>query len=324
VDLDFDNDMDILATNCENDPSNMGWLENDGEENFTVHLVRPDWENANKVFPADLDADGDLDLIATASYAGDLSWFENDGEMNFTEHLINDSWGRPSCARAVDMDNDGDLDILASSCIVSQIAWFENNGSQGFTRHIIAYGFNRPHIVIPIDLDADGDYDIVASAIGSDMVLWLENDDLDFIDNPISTTFDGATGLDVKDLDGDGDLDVVSSAQYGNEIRWWQNGMITGIDTPEQQLPEQTSLIGSYPNPFNNSTTIKYYLSTNSDVNLNIYDIAGRRVTSITKMNVPAGYNQIRWNAGDISSGIYFCSLQAGEFKAVKKVTLVK
>ncbi|MCD6161064.1 MAG: T9SS type A sorting domain-containing protein [candidate division Zixibacteria bacterium] len=99
---------------------------------------------------------------------------------------------------------------------------------------------------------------------------------------------------------------------------------ITSITSFNNNLPKTFTLSQNYPNPFNPTTTIEYTLSKNCDVRLNIYDLLGRKVTELVNENQSAGNYQAAWDAGNVVSGIYFYELQAGDYKAVKKMTLLK
>ena len=89
-------------------------------------------------------------------------------------------------------------------------------------------------------------------------------------------------------------------------------------------LPHAFSLSQNYPNPFNPSTTIKYDLPSPCRVNIEIYDILGRRVMTLVDEEQVAGSHQAIWNASDKASGIYFYRIQAGEFVETKKMLLVR
>jgi len=95
-------------------------------------------------------------------------------------------------------------------------------------------------------------------------------------------------------------------------------------DDRPAELPEKTSLVCNYPNPFNASTTIVYELAKTSDVTIDIYDILGRRVDKFNKQNQLAGSHSIVWHAGDLPSGVYFYKLQAGDFSTSKQCLLLK
>ncbi|MCP4582948.1 MAG: T9SS type A sorting domain-containing protein [candidate division Zixibacteria bacterium] len=100
--------------------------------------------------------------------------------------------------------------------------------------------------------------------------------------------------------------------------------IITDIDEPAAQLPLSLELHQNYPNPFNASTTIKYSLPNEAEVNLDIYDILGRKVATLYEGNQIAGDHSVSWNAEDVSTGVYFYRLSAGEHQFSRKMLLVK
>lgn len=99
---------------------------------------------------------------------------------------------------------------------------------------------------------------------------------------------------------------------------------IVGFDVLPAQLPRQYHLYQNYPNPFNASTTIKYDLLRESPVTIEIYDILGKKVITFRYAGQPAGYHQLIWHAEELSSGIYFYKLQAGDYIETRKMILVK
>ncbi len=100
---------------------------------------------------------------------------------------------------------------------------------------------------------------------------------------------------------------------------------VTGIEsTEEDALPSDFVLKQNYPNPFNPSTTIEFTLKSASEVNLSIYDVLGKKLTTLTDGILQAGTHEVNFEGQDISSGIYFYSLTVGNTKVVKKMTLAK
>ena len=83
-------------------------------------------------------------------------------------------------------------------------------------------------------------------------------------------------------------------------------------------------LDNNYPNPFNPSTIIQYSLPSNEYVSLKVYDIIGREVTTLVNQQQSAGSYDVEFNASNLTSGIYFYKITAGNFNAVKKMLLVK
>ncbi len=100
-----------------------------------------------------------------------------------------------------------------------------------------------------------------------------------------------------------------------------------GQQTPVAEngsLPNDFSIAQNYPNPFNPTTAIQYNLPINSDVNLTVYDIQGRRIETLVDDNQSAGNHIVIWNAADKPSGVYFYNIRAGDFSETKRMTLVK
>jgi hypothetical protein len=92
----------------------------------------------------------------------------------------------------------------------------------------------------------------------------------------------------------------------------------------ETAVPEEFFLSEAYPNPFNASVRLGYGLPEPSDVTINVYDISGRSVTTLTNGKLTAGFHSVVWDGSATASGIYFIRMSASEFKSVRKVTLLK
>ncbi|MDP2363221.1 MAG: T9SS type A sorting domain-containing protein [Ignavibacteria bacterium] len=88
--------------------------------------------------------------------------------------------------------------------------------------------------------------------------------------------------------------------------------------------PKEFALYQNYPNPFNPSTTIKFSLPVQSQVKLNLYNNIGEQVAGIYSGALEAGYHEVNFNGSELSSGVYFYSIEAGEFRSVKKMMLIK
>lgn len=99
---------------------------------------------------------------------------------------------------------------------------------------------------------------------------------------------------------------------------------VIGIAGNNNQLPEGFILYQNYPNPFNPSTAIEFYIPKRSFVSLKIYDIIGREVSIVAGEYKSAGKHSLKFDASKLSSGIYFYTIIAGDFKETKKMVLVK
>jgi hypothetical protein len=94
-------------------------------------------------------------------------------------------------------------------------------------------------------------------------------------------------------------------------------------------LPEQFSVSRNYPNPFNPETTVHYELPEDASVSVRVFDLMGREVKTLTDGHVSAGRYDAKWDGTNqfgnaVSSGMYFIRVQAGEFSAVRKMTLMR
>lgn len=79
-----------------------------------------------------------------------------------------------------------------------------------------------------------------------------------------------------------------------------------------------------YPNPINHTTVIRYHLPLISEVNLTVCDAAGRQVAELVNGSRDPGWHQVTFDAAHVASGLYFCRIEAGDFSAVQRMTLLK
>ena len=104
-----------------------------------------------------------------------------------------------------------------------------------------------------------------------------------------------------------------------------REGVSVGVESGNLvELPRSFLLIQNYPNPFNPVTRINYALPENCHVKLTIYNILGQKVAALVDGKQKAGYKVARWDAGLLSSGIYFYRLQAGDFVQTRKMVLIR
>ncbi len=90
------------------------------------------------------------------------------------------------------------------------------------------------------------------------------------------------------------------------------------------EKPEEISLYQNYPNPFNPETTIEFDLPVSAEVILEVYNVTGRKVRTLTEGNRLAGNYKVRFNADNLASGVYFYRLAIGDYVLIKKMTLIK
>ena len=99
--------------------------------------------------------------------------------------------------------------------------------------------------------------------------------------------------------------------------------IITGVEN-DSEIPIHFSLYQNYPNPFNPVTTIKFAVPISEKVTLAVYDILSRKVKTLYNEIAPAGINSVKFDAGNLSSGVYIYRLQAGSFVTSKKLIVLK
>ena len=117
--------------------------------------------------------------------------------------------------------------------------------------------------------------------------------------------------------------------QY-HEIDFVDIEMGTSVEHQEELGPvDKFQLFQNYPNPFNPNTVIEYHLNRPARVILAIYNVLGEKVTSLVNKHQSRGLKRIIWDGTNehgktVASGIYFCTLKAGEFTQTKKITLLR
>ena len=102
------------------------------------------------------------------------------------------------------------------------------------------------------------------------------------------------------------------------------NPTVLGTGNNLSEIPNEFKLYENYPNPFNPTTSIKYDLANNSFVKLVVYDITGKEVETLVSENMQAGRYEASFNGSSYSSGIYFAKIEAGSYKHIIKMVMVK
>ncbi len=153
--------------------------------------------------------------------------------------------------------------------------------------------------------------------------------------NQLAKTIDGGLSWQIIDYP-TLSLSTNSSAYFFNE----NHGIIAGSkyilafdgsgNTVEEVSISNISNLNNYPNPFNPTTTIKFSIRNDSEINLSIYNIKGQKIKTVANNQFTKGNHSVIWNGGDdlgkpISSGVYLYKLNVnGKTKAVKKCLLLK
>jgi hypothetical protein len=230
-DLDSDGDVDVMSVSVLD--GRITWYENAdgvGGSFVTRDLLDSITQNGRDVMAADMDGDGDPDVLAAGGSAGNVTWFENpDGLASFgVEHKVADGIEAPYSISGGDLDGDGDVDMLSATVDDDRIAWYRNTDGLGSfgPQLVISSSAVYPRSVRAADLDGDGDLDVLAASYLDDTVAWHENLDGAGSFGPeqvVTSTADGARLAIAADVDGDRDLDVVVTSFLDDVTAWYEN-----------------------------------------------------------------------------------------------------
>ena len=345
ADMDNDGDYDILAGSY----SQMYYFENMGSVTdpvFSLPLAAPFGLNVIEEYSspslADLDADGDLDLIITDIY-GSANYYENTGTAEAAQfgEPINNPFGlnlmpaNPDtyllAMDFADLDGDGDLDIMTGDGAAdeyynynSNLNYYENTGTAEAPQFAAVqanpFGLSALSVlgISPefLDMDADGDMDIMVKEFYGGNFLFAENTGTvnapafeAYETNPfeLTATTGYGTVMTSADMDNDGDIDllVTQYAEYvsDNPVLYIENTTIN----VSVSAPAFESNIS--PNPVQDWLKIE---SEKELTSIQVFDIAGRSISLITDVESSI-------YLGDLGSGIYLLELTSVDGKRVSK-----
>ncbi len=118
-------------------------------------------------------------------------------------------------------------------------------------------------------------------------------------------------------------LSVDDTGKYSNITSFTTGDTVLAV-RKTNQVPNKFLLYQNYPNPFNPATEIKYSVPALGLVNLNVFNLLGKKVAALVNKEQSAGIHEVRFDASDLTSGIYFYRLEDGNFSMVKKMILLK
>lgn len=250
ADIDGDSVPDALCSNTNSNLDLMWYRGDDWNCPYSTCVVRTDGPDWRSIDAADVDGDGNVDILtgdSGASLGAAVRWFENapgDDGPSFTEAVIDSSSTDDYyySVTAVDIDGDSHMDVLCDK-FYSGILKCINDGSQSFTCSVIVSGTINPAAnVVHIDGDGDVVYFREYSSSSSNDGIWYYDSSAGTSDQLVviaGATIEEELQLAVADLDGDGLFDVVSGHQSnGNdEIAWAKNNNDTSFTLDQISSP---------------------------------------------------------------------------------------
>ena len=215
------------------------------------------------------------------------------------------------------------------------------NGYEGSSRYAFLNQTPPAYAIFTVKLKKSGIYDIEeilpTTVNAAKQALYLINIDEINVDSFFVDQNDGSgnwknikrtflpanVNVDLKIIDsGENTPNVVLRT---DAIKFSLIKEITQVENNEEEISLNSfRLDQNYPNPFNPSTIIKYSLPKNEKVLLEVYDILGRKINTLVDRFQQKGIYEIRFDAGNLSNGIYFYRLITDNFTSVKKMVLLK
>uniref|UniRef100_UPI0014221EE2 choice-of-anchor M domain-containing protein n=1 Tax=Thalassoroseus pseudoceratinae TaxID=2713176 RepID=UPI0014221EE2 len=174
---------------------------------------------------ADIDGDGDTDILAASLLADKVVWFENLGDGTFgSERIVSDETFYTWEAHPIDLDGDGDQDVIVGGYL-GDLVWHENLGDSFGPAQSIDSDVYGPFI-LGADLNGDGLTDVVVAPDGGADIFWYANEGDGVIGsrNVIATDLDTIAGFVVRDLNGDGHPEVITGELGADQIAFFVNG----------------------------------------------------------------------------------------------------
>jgi hypothetical protein len=231
--------------------------------------------------------------------------------------------------------NSGDTTFLDASFAITENDWYEQLYDPFF--------FSIERITLA-DLNNDGFMDFI---LGEPFTVYMNNgqaiftqqtDIMPFEEMGWGSTWENQswhpyfvtiTNTIPGDMDGDLDTDLFLS-NYGEPLFVLYNpSNELNINESMKNIVTEFNIHQNHPNPFNPVTTLRYDLPEDALVNITVYDMMGRVVKTLINNQQTAGYRSLQWNATNdagspISAGIYLYMIQAGDFRQVRKMVLLK
>lgn len=222
ADLDGDGDQDLATANSKRstDPnSTVSVFKGNGNGTFVAAVNYVTDLNSYSIQAADLDADGDCDLITANTQANNVNILRNNGNATFAAKVSYTSGYGAGYVSANDLDNDGDVDLVATNAYAQSYSVIFGNGDATFASPVEYHFGKEPYFITGADFDNDNDTDLVlANADGVNFWHFTNNGDFTFGGQTSYEAGSSVFSLFPADLNGDGSKDIVTANNRSDSI----------------------------------------------------------------------------------------------------------
>ncbi len=263
----------------------------------------------------DVDEDGKLEVVV-GCYDRLYALDGHDGGLLWSHRTWGDVCSSPALG---DIDADGKLEVVYVAYMLRNGIYALDAEDGGLLWSYRITGLVRSSPALG-DIDGDGKFEVI---IGSDnyniyafngedgSLLWLYTAGNQIVSSPA-----------LGDIDGDGKIEVVVGCLDGKVYAI--NGVPTRVEEGKLISPNAFLVAQSRLYPFTQIVEIKYGITKDSYVNIDVYNLLGQKVTTIVNNHQKAGKYIVKWDAENLGSGIYLIRFKTYKFKKTKKIILIK
>jgi len=355
-DIDGDGDLDVLGAGDTN--NDITWWENTNGLGtaWDEHLVDGGFERPYSAYVADVDGDGDMDILGAARDDDDITWWEVT-EFNTSGYLTSSilgtealpEWGQISWTADTPTDTTLAVEVRASNDSGSMGSWFAVSSGDELGDYLTDYDRYFQYKI------ALATTDTAASPTFEDITInWTDHTAVESVDLFANSRDDGvllnwsilgdtpATVSVLRGLTQNGSVDLSGelagsatnwldvSVEVGVEYAYWLevtefDGTVSRFGPSEVIVPgaiSELTLSDPYPNPASSALTVSYELAVEGAVSMSVYDLSGRLVETLISGEQTAGQHSVNWDSSTSATGVYLIRLEAAGEAITKRAVI--